>query len=137
MSDKKKIYQDMMKDEKAIDLLKASKKPESIDEMAEVLGGVALSTGYPLSKEDFIVIYRDIKEDRDKRVLAATKTVKLADDELSTVAGGKDHAECSDTFENYENCFFEDGCDIVINDYKYYYCSYQTNKLPCEYKQGH
>ena len=41
---------------------------------------------------------------------------------MEAVTGGKDHKECSDTFKDKENCWWEDGCDSYILDYGNYKC---------------
>ena len=60
INDKKKIYRDMMSDAKVRNCLMSKDKPESLDELADVLGGVALENGgYQLSKDDLLAIFGD------------------------------------------------------------------------------
>ena len=47
-NDKKNIYKDMMSDEKVRNCLVTKDKPESLDDLANVVGGVALENGYAL-----------------------------------------------------------------------------------------
>ncbi|MBR5338300.1 MAG: hypothetical protein IK152_09980 [Lachnospiraceae bacterium] len=55
----------------------------------------------------------------------------IPDNELSAVAGGKDHDNCKDTFKDRENCWFNDGCDIIINSYDGYKCHCNGSDWPC------
>ena len=121
MDDKKKIYNDMMSDPKIQDTLKSSPKPESLDEMAVVLGGLAAGGDYPLSKDDIRLILADCKKKTDETAVAVGK---LPDSDLSAVAGGKNAANyiCQDTYKDKENCWFNDGCDFAVNWYPYYIC---------------
>lgn len=127
MSDEKnKIYKDMMADAKVKELLNSKNKPQSLDDMADVLGGVAKESGYPLSKDDFLSIFRGIEE---KTKTTQGKVNKLSDSDLAAVSGGgtKDNAAnsfCSDSYKDKENCWWDDGCDYIVNYYPYYLCSH-------------
>lgn len=122
--DKSKIYKDMMSDAKVHDCLMSKGKPESLEDLANVLGGVALDFGYPLSKDDLLLIIRNTTE---KTNSAIEKVEKLSEADLANVAGGGPndndaHYVCSDTYKDKENCWFDDGCDYVNNWYPYYIC---------------
>ena len=50
------------------------------------------------------------------------KLEKLPDGELTQIAGGKGDPDCKDTYKNRENCWSNDGCDVVYHDYDNYIC---------------
>ncbi len=120
-NDKKKIYRDMMSDAKVRNCLMSKDKPESPDELADVLGGVALENGYQLSKDDLLALFGDRKQKTD---LTVEKVERLSEADLANVAGGGNaaNATCADTYKDKENCWFNDGCDYVINWYSQYLC---------------
>ena len=129
--DKKEIYKDMMSDEKVRNSLMSESKPESLDDLANVVGGVALANGYPLSKDDLLAIFKDMKASTDE---AAKKVEKLSAEDLAAVAGGGNAANyvCSDTYKDKENCWFNDGCDYTYNWYPYYICKRSELDIPWE-----
>ena len=124
--DKKEIYKDMMSDAKVQDCLKSKDKPESLDDLVNVVGGVALECGYPLSKDDLVVIFRDQEKTTES---AIQKVKRLSAEDLAVVAGGgpDDNSAgyiCADTYKDRENCWFDDGCDYTFNWYPYYKCKH-------------
>ena len=47
------------------------------------------------------------------------------DEELAQLVGGAD--VCSSTYANAENCWWNDGCDLVIKSYENYKCGESAN----------
>ena len=131
--DKKNIYKDMMSDEKVRSCLATKDKPESLDDLANVVGGVALENGYPLSEDDLIALFKEMKESTDE---VAKKVEKLSEADLAAVAGGGGNNAanyiCADTYKDKENCWFNDGCDFTYNWYPYYICKRSELDIPWE-----
>ena len=85
---------------------------------------VAAKLGYDITEGDLREYFDSIvKLQKERTEKSAAQIKKLSDDALEWVAGGKDQLNCKDTFEQRENCVWNDGCDIVINDYYNYFCS--------------
>lgn len=94
----------------------------------DALADVAAHFGYEVTKEELAEAIRS-KEEALKAAAAETEAGirKIPLDDLDQVAGGKkEHEECEDTFKNFENCWWEDGCDVALNVYPRYICSYCT-----------
>ena len=47
---------------------------------------------------------------------------ELPDEALDEVAGGKDNPACKSTYQDYENCWYDDGCDNIFQIYDEYIC---------------
>ena len=91
-----------------------------------MLADVAAHFGYEVTKEELAEAIRS-KEEALKAAAAETEAGirKIPLDDLDQVAGGKKYNDnCKDTFKHKENCWWEDGCDIAVNQYPTYICSY-------------
>ena len=65
----------------------------------------------------------------------------MGDDEVDSIAGGKDHYDCHDTYKDNENCWFNDNCKKYTNNYfdednpycdSYSYCKGVAHKPDCK-----
>ena len=129
-----KMLEVLRTDPKAQELLAGYGKPE--DE-SKALAEVAGKLGYDISAEEL----RSCMEEAEKRIRENTKVTaevieQLPDEDLSKVAGGKRHSDCKDTFKDRENCWFNDGCDIVNNHYDDYLCHLSYYKHSCKEKSS-
>lgn len=107
--------------------MKAHALPEGAAK-EDALVDVAAHFGYAITKEDLAKEVARRSEAADAARKTAEKEIKaLSDNELDSVAGGKDHSNCHDTFKNFENCWWEDGCDVAYNQYPTYICHITTN----------
>ena len=115
------IFREMMADAKVRECLASMEKPEGLEAMAADLAKVAVKFGYPLSEDDLLAIFKDRKEKTDQ---AIERVKLLSEADLAEVAGGSNaaNASCSDTYKDKENCWFDDGCDTLINWYNQYIC---------------
>ena len=77
-----------------------------------------------------------------KSAAAADECLALSDEELDKVAGGKDHENCSDTYKDNENCWFDDNCKHLTHHYydpydpvcdTYSYCGTLTILPDCKF----
>jgi len=129
-----------MNHEKVIEFLKALKEHESAEEMIRkypepetaedrirIYAQIAGEMGHDVSEED-LKEYVAAKEKhlREKAEAASEEIQELPADDLSSVAGGKGHSNCKDTYKDKENCWVNDACDIVNHHYKGYQCHYNN-----------
>lgn len=125
--DKKKLIEELNRfrqdprTKEAIGEAGCLKDPESA---AVLFANLAEKLGYDLKEEDILSLFNDEKEQRIARTEeTAAEIENLSDDEIDQAAGGRENDACSDTFKNKENCWFNDGCDAVVNNYDGYVCS--------------
>ena len=80
--------------------------------------------GFSISESEIADGIKGMIEEQKASTAEAEESVKELDlDVLENVAGGKaEHAECMDTYKDKENCWYEDGCDMVFYGYKDYIC---------------
>ncbi len=110
--------------EKAKEFL-AGKQPKSEDEKIEAYVCLAKEWGCDVTAADFTAYTAEAEQSRKARTDAAVEA--LPDDDLGKVAGGaKGNSKCKDTYQNKENCWFNDGCDNAWNYYDEYVCSWHN-----------
>ena len=77
------------KNERVLELLKAKKKPESIEEKAKIYSEIAAELGEQITPEDFKLAVEEVEEQiRKKAEAAVSEIVALEDDQVEDVAGG-------------------------------------------------
>ena len=109
--------------------MKAHALPEGAAK-EDALADVAAHFGFEFTKEDLLEASRCIKDELKAAASEAEAAIKeIPLDQLDMVAGGKDHSNCKDTFKNFENCWWEDGCDVALNNYVTYLCHITSNIL--------
>ena len=108
-------------------------KQEPPQDVSEFWAKILTGKGYNVSSEEIASFIREAEEERRKKT--AGKIEELSDQELEEVAGGKGHTNCKFSFENYENCWAEDGCDYAFIWYEGYLCksSFKSCDLPHRY----
>ena len=129
----KKLLEAMQNDSNALELLKGFDAPQDQDGEIKAYAEVAQKLGYDISEAD-LKTYLDRAENRmqQKTEEASSIIQELPDEALERVAGGKkDHSECKDTYRDYENCWVNDGCDVVYHHYKNYVCHKNDWDDPC------
>ena len=120
-----KFMEALKNDPKAKELLKGMSKPKTKEEIIAAYIDLAGKLGITLSEEDAESFVAEEKDVASRSEIAAKAIQALPDDELENVAGGKgDNPECKDTYEDRENCWITDGCDILIIGYEDYSCSW-------------
>ena len=114
-------------DPKAEELIRNIPEPENSEGRIQAYAKIAKELGYDVSEND-LTEYIAAKEKllQEKTAAAAEAMQELASEELSQVAGGKDHSNCKDTFKDKENCWVNDACDIINHHYKGYQCHYNS-----------
>ena len=130
-----KFLNTLGKNERVLELLKAKKKPESIEEQAKIYSETAAELGEQIAPEDFIQMTKELEERiKQKTEAAASDLVALEDNQVGDVAGGYYYWEGNDYNEDLyivENqckgdfkdtsCWFSDACDSWVTFY--YDCS--------------
>ncbi len=117
------------------ELMKGMEAPCNQDEEIKAYAELAGKLGYDITESD-LKEYLNWASNRmqQKTEEASSQIQKLSDEILDKVAGGKDHDDCKDTYKDSENCWFNDGCDNVINYYDEYVCNHVAFDLPCHRK---
>ncbi|MBR5337171.1 MAG: hypothetical protein IK152_04240 [Lachnospiraceae bacterium] len=128
----KEIIDKLTADPKAQELLKSYDRPEDGKEAA-VYAEVAAKLGYDISEADITGYIEKLTEDMKKRSEANMDKIEaLPDETLGQVAGGADkHSDCAYSYLDGENCWWQDGCDIVWNNYPEYTCHRNDWGDPC------
>ena len=84
-----KFLNSLGKNERVLELLKAKKKPESIEEKAKIYSETAAELGEQITPEDFKLAVEEVEEQiRKKAEAAVSEIVALEDDQVEDVAGG-------------------------------------------------
>ena len=112
MEKAKKFFEEIIKTEDAKAILATTKKPENEQELVDAYLEIAKKLNVELTAEGILAYFDAIKP----------ASGELDDDELAQLTGGTGSAACQDTFQQRENCFHNDGCDISWNVYSDYKC---------------
>ena len=102
-------------------------EPKNTDEWAAAYAKIAGELGFEVTEDDlkeFVAIKE--KKLQEQANASAAEIEELSADELGEVAGGGDHSDCKDTYKDKENCWVNDGCDIINNHYSDYQCHYNN-----------
>ena len=117
--------------------------PEGMDKENGLIA-VAAHFGYEITKEELEAALEKQAGVLDAARQAAEAAVEeLSVDDLDNVAGGggvgvanqglkkpeKENDECKSTYQDAENCWYNDGCDNVNNMYTDYLCNHMNFKL--------
>ncbi len=138
----KKFLEYVKNNPEAKEKLKAFEKPEAEKEFFHQYIEAAKQMGFDITEEEFREYIRSQCADHTARTeAAAAKIQALEDDELDPVAGGSGrdlcdsvlwlHASCQNTYEMFENCSSQDGCDGSFNKYGDYWCLDNDYGLHC------
>ena len=125
MEQVRRFLETLRDDPKAREILSNGKtKPDSNEEIVAAYVEVAKKLGYDLTAKQIVEGIREKFKEQAAITAQAENAVKELDpEELDKVAGGKGNEDCMVSFNNYENCWWEDGCDRVTNSYHGYLCS--------------
>ena len=139
-----------MADDKIIEIMEKVKKDPGFSSEARKLAeagdreGIvrlysetAKRLGFELSESDITGADEEAAKCRAEKTDEAVSCIEsLSDEELDEVSGGGNHKECSDTFKDRENCWFNDGCDVTITDYSGYICHSNHDDGKCKHLGG-
>ena len=125
MENAKKFFEEVAKTEEAKALFAAMEAPK--DEEARFLAyiDIANKMGIALTLEDIAAYLQETANQ-------APAENELDDEELQQLVGGGENPGCKDTFQHKENCWWNDACDSVYEDYTNYRCNgtYKGGKKP-------
>ena len=121
MEQAKKFFEEILKTDEAKELLASMEKPETDEARIQAYVEVAGKLGVELTAEE-ILAYFGISDDEE------LEAGELDDEELAQLVGGGD--ECSSTYLSQENCWWNDGCDIILNSYDDYVCGTNATDKP-------
>jgi len=126
------ILEEIRKNPKATDFLKGKEPARTPEEAGTLWASAAAELGHSITAEDIEEYIRIAEAELKQKAQAAGDEIKsLSEDELKEVAGGKSHSDCKDTYKDRENCWINDGCDIINNHYSDYKCHYNTKDVNC------
>ena len=110
---------------KAREMVENLPEPKSTEERIAAYAKIAGELGFDVTEEDLkeYVAHKE-KVLQEKAGAVAAKIEEMTPEELGEVAGGGDHPECKDTYKDKENCWSNDGCDIINHHYDGYQCHY-------------
>ena len=131
-----KFLNTLSKNERAQELFKTKKKPESLEEQAKIYSEIAAELGEQIAPEDFIQMTKELEERiKQKTEAAASDLEALEDNQVKDVAGGYYYLgsgycvdyqyyvvedQCKGDFKD-TSCWFSDACDNKIT--LYYDCN--------------
>lgn len=122
------------KDPKVVELLQAKGEPETQEDMLAAYVGIAKEIGLDFTADELAAALGELDQERLAKTEADVAEVgEIADEELDRMVGGYDHPycptdyysedrACKDTYQDLENCWHNDACDIVYHDYWDYRC---------------
>ena len=133
-----RAFQEALKDNPtAQEMVRNTPEPENMEGRCRLYAKIAEQLGFDLTEQDLAEYVEEMQRRRSERTEAeAEKIEQLPEDELDEVAGGGDHPECKDTYKDKENCWSNDGCDLVYHKYDGYQCHLNLycknyNSSPC------
>ena len=127
----KQFLQAVATDPRAGRILESMAAPENEAAEFRAYLDLAEKLGYAVGEEDLRRAIGELNEETAARTEETAGRIReLSADELSEAAGGGDHGNCSDTFRDEENCWYNDGCDVIFRWYNNYNCKYTKNQEP-------
>ena len=111
MENAKKFFEEMIKTEEAKALFESAGTPETEEDRIAAYIDIAKKLGVELEADEIRAYLM---------VAGSACASEIDDEELSQLAGGGENAECSSTYKHKENCWWNDGCDIIVNSYDNY-----------------
>lgn len=113
MEQAKIFFEEVLQSEAARPLLTFVKKPHTEEDLIEAYLDMAATLGVELTAEGIRAYFAAGAE--------AAAAADVDDEELAQLAGSES-ALCKNTYLQAENCWWNDGCDKIYNDYPFYNC---------------
>lgn len=111
---------DMLNDPRTAELLKNCAEPSSREEACALYAETAKKLGLDLTAEDFKAYLCQAEKTRKAETEQAAEAVReLSDEEMDKVIGGE---ACMNSYQDYENCWYDDACDNIFQIYNEYIC---------------
>ena len=100
-----------------------TRKAGAAEEELDAYVVIAKQVGLDFTVEEIAAVIEErAQEQLAKTEASIAKLEKLPDENFSQIVGGKGDPDCKDTFKNKENCWHNDGCDVVYHYYDTYIC---------------
>lgn len=151
-SNAKKALLAIKTDPRAVEALKDLVKPMDEEGILRYYADASRRLGLDATVEDFRKLSEEAGQERAEKTEGAVSQIEaLPDEELDSVAGGKNtykyekYDECSgtvginyviitcgNTFEQKENCWSNDACDENTNFYTNYLCNHNFEGTHCQ-----
>ena len=126
------ILEEVRTNGKAAEKLQRMDAAAAPEEVSKAWADAAAALGHSVTPEEIREYILEAEAEMKRKAQETGEEIQaLSDEELGEVAGGKDHGDCKDTYKDRENCWFNDGCDIVNHHYKNYKCHYSNKDVHC------
>ena len=122
MENAKKFFDETLATEEAKKLIATEKRKETLEEIVSAYLDIAAKLGANITAEELEAFF-------EEKLKKATATGELDDDEMAFLCGGRGY-DCYSSYVDRENCWANDGCDYINNNYANYNCSW-SNKGAC------
>ena len=122
MENAKKFFEETLATDEAKKLIASEDHKQTPEQIICAYVNIAAQLGVELTAEE-------IEEYIEEKMNKATVSGELDDDELSSLYGGAANG-CYASYVDRENCWVNDGCDYINNNYTSYNCSW-SNKGAC------
>lgn len=122
MENVKKFFEETLKTEEAKKLMSSYGHPDTPEELMRDYADIAKRLGVNLSTEEIEAYFKE-------KAKKSTASGEIDDDEIAQICGGR-QTECAKSYVDRENCWWNDACDYINNDYTNYSCS-QSYKGAC------
>ena len=105
--------------------MQAQSAPETEEDELKIYAAIAGQIGLDFTVEELHDVIEEMREEQANRTEVQVQGLEpMPDQDLKQVAGGKDYPECKSSFKDEENCFHNDGCDVVYHKYDIYSCEF-------------
>ena len=122
MEKAKKFFEETLATDEAKKLIASEERKQTPEDVVRAYADIAAKLGADLS-------LKEIEEYIEEKMNKAAASGELDDDELSSLYGGASNG-CYASYVDRENCWVNDGCDYINNNYTNYNCSW-SNKGAC------
>ena len=109
MENAKKFFEEVVMTEEAKALFAAMEAPKSEEERANAYIEIASKLGIALTLEDIAAYVSAANQEPAEG--------ELDDEELQQLVGGGGNFACKDTYQQGENCWYNDACNILFQHY--------------------
>ena len=120
-------------DPAARSLLEGKEQPKSEEEKIRKYAEAAAALGFQVTAAEMAEYFMEALTARLEKTDAQAEVIRQLDDnEIEKVSGGKkDKSACRDTYQDKENCWYNDGCDQNWQYYPDYLCNHNDLGFHC------
>ena len=119
----RKTIEKMLQDPRAQEYMKTVSRPETPEEEIRLYEELAKKLDLDLKAEEIREYVQQAEQAcRERTDQQAGQILELQEEDLAKVSGGKDNPSCMESYKDYENCWYSDGCDNIFQIYDQYIC---------------